>query len=361
MRIYSVTKEESERIDIVKMLSIVMVIFAHIYTTTLNFSNAHGSIEMPHWLFMYETSISEIISRAGVPMFIMFSSLFFFAKKRKYTAALKDKFRTMFIPYMFWNTFWAVVWIILQTVPYTQGFFSGNNAGILEGNFMDWLGIYGVMTDFPLDYPLWVLKGLMVMFVVYPPFDYIVEKFPKASFVSIILIAIIPISFPFKPVFCWFILGDCIARLDIHITDVDKLKFPIVAIVYAVEMYFACTVENSILRNISAFLGVLFWTSLSKYIYCMMPRLKSFLLWLLKYLFIIYVFHELTLSSVKKVCLKIFPLTTVSLFIQYHVIPFFVIGICVLLGMFLNKFTPKFYGIITGGRVDNVRKIKPQE
>jgi len=359
MQIYSVTKEESNRIDILKFVSIIMVIFAHIYTTSLNFSNAHGSIEMPRWLFNYETYISEIISRSGVPMFIMLSSLFFFAKKRKYTEALKSKFKTMFIPYLFWNTFWALVWIILQTCPLTQSFFSGNSGNILDGTLMDWLGIYGVMRDFPLDYPLWVMKDLMVMFVIYPPFDYIIEKFPKASFVAIIAIAIIPFSFPFKPVFCWFLLGDAVARLDLHITDVDKLNFPLVTLVFVVEMYFACTVESSVLRNISAFLGVLFWTSLTKYIYNV-EKMRNLFLWLSKYLFIVYVFHELTLSSIKKVCLRIFPMTTASLFLQYHLIPFFVIGICILLGMFLNRFAPKFYAVITGGRVNNERKTKTQ-
>lgn len=63
------TKEESDRIRIVKWIAIVMVVFLHAYTTEVNFADGTNTAALPGWLMFLETGVSQIIARCGVPLF----------------------------------------------------------------------------------------------------------------------------------------------------------------------------------------------------------------------------------------------------------------------------------------------------
>ena len=58
----------------------------------------------------------------------------------------------------------------------------------------------------------------------------------------------------------------------------------------------------------------------------------------------------MTLSSVKKVFLRLLPQTDLFLFLEYNLIPFFVMGICIFVGIAMKKIMPTFYALVTGGR-----------
>lgn len=63
------TKEESDRIRIVKWMAIVMVVFLHAYTTEVSFADGKNTAALPQWLMLLETGVSQVISRCGVPIF----------------------------------------------------------------------------------------------------------------------------------------------------------------------------------------------------------------------------------------------------------------------------------------------------
>lgn len=63
------TKEESDRIRIIKWIAIVMVVFLHAYTTEVNFADGNRTVSLPEWLMLLETGVSQIIARSGVPIF----------------------------------------------------------------------------------------------------------------------------------------------------------------------------------------------------------------------------------------------------------------------------------------------------
>lgn len=61
LSIYHLSKEESERVRIVKFIAIVMVVYFHSYTTGVNFLDGTSVLALPVWLQAIEKGLSQII------------------------------------------------------------------------------------------------------------------------------------------------------------------------------------------------------------------------------------------------------------------------------------------------------------
>ena len=92
-------------------------------------------------------------------------------------------------------------------------------------------------------------------------------------------------------------------------------------------------------------IGIIFWIRASAYL--KMGKIFSLLS---GYQFIIYGFHEFTLTVFSKLAVHLFPQTALLQCIVYIVLPFFIITGCIAGGLILHKVMPKFYYILTGGR-----------
>lgn len=351
---YQLSKEESERINILKFIGIVFVVLIHSYTSDVNFAGGTLVVQLPLWLNIIEYSISFIIARCGVQLFFLISSILLFKKKRAYFSTIKGKAKTLLIPYLIWNTAWILVFFVLQSIPFTADYFSGSHILIRDCGFVDWLNLYGIGTQYPQDYPLWFVRDLMVVTLFYPLIGFLAEKQPKIVLAVSTLLLFLPVVFPFKTAVLWVCIGAGVVKLSLRISDIDKMKMPVVSVIYSVvaialiclfiyDIYFAP------LTTAFIFISIIFWVKITKYIYAN-PSLKGVLLKLAEWTFIIYVAHEMTLSSVNKVCWRLFPNNSVIALILYFAIPFVVITLCVIFGKILKRILPKAYLIVTGGR-----------
>lgn len=68
------------------------------------------------------------------------------------------------------------------------------------------------------------------------------------------------------------------------------------------------------------------------------------------YLLSIFLFHEMNITILQKICAKVFPQSALIQLAEYLLIPCFIILCYVLLSMFLQKYLPKVYSLITGNR-----------
>ena len=64
----------------------------------------------------------------------------------------------------------------------------------------------------------------------------------------------------------------------------------------------------------------------------------------------IYVAHEMTLSSLKKICFKLLPTEPICLLMEYILLPVVVIIGCSIAGAIFKRITPKLYSVATGAR-----------
>ena len=64
----------------------------------------------------------------------------------------------------------------------------------------------------------------------------------------------------------------------------------------------------------------------------------------------IYVLHEMTLTSIRKICLRLLPTNPINLLLEYLLIPMSVITGCIIAGIILKKCMPGLYLFVTGER-----------
>lgn len=346
---YQLSKEECDRIKIVKFMAIILIVYLHSYTTEIRFSDGKEALYLPIWLQLFQDGLSQVISRCGVPIFFLISSILFFRSDRSYGNMIGKKARTLLLPYLIWNTFWIVVFIILQGLPFTEPYFSGSNTPILQCSLKEWFGLYGLGQTYPFCYPLWFVRDLMVIFLFCPIIKAAVDRCPHIMSGCGVVLIIFPLHFYGREALAWFIIGAVIVKKQIHITCLDRLRMSKVLLLYLFTILISLVFPISVLRNISILAGIIFWFRISKEIY-MREKFRAEFLRLSKWTFIIFVFHELTLSSIKKVCLRLFPTIPGFLLAEYMLIPIFVVALCMIVGSIFKKILPGLYDLTTGMR-----------
>ena len=164
-----------------------------------------------------------------------------------------------------------------------------------------------------------------------------------------VVLTFIPFSFFGKVALEWFIIGAAIVKMQIHTTFLDNISMRKVFGVYFVLAIFALFLNVSAVKNIFIFVGIAFWMRVSKDIYTK-EAIRKKVLWLSQWTFMVYVFHELTLSSLQKLCVRMLPTTSLFLLCEYLLLPVFVTISCIIIGVMLRKFAPKVYLFSTGER-----------
>lgn len=74
------------------------------------------------------------------------------------------------------------------------------------------------------------------------------------------------------------------------------------------------------------------------------------LLWLAKYGTSIYLFHQLSLTILQKLEMRLLPDTLPFQLLSYFGSAVFIVIYCVAISKFLERFQPRLYSLITGGR-----------
>lgn len=351
MDTYVLSKEESDRFNILKYIAIIFVVYIHSYAIEVNFADGTNNLFLPQWLLLFENLISQTIARCGVPLFFLISSILLFKKQREYKATIKVKIRTLLLPYLIWNSFWIFVFILLQNLSFTSPYFSGSNTPILQCSFSECLELYGIGLNlpYPQDYPLWFMRDLMLITLCFPIINKVSNKFPKQLLVVSVVLLLVPVDFPLKQALLWFCLGACIVKLNIHITLLDGVAMWKFSLIYIFCALVTLMTDSGIIDVLFIFSGIIYWIRVSKSIFdC--HRIRTFFLQLSKWTFMIYVAHELTLTSLKKICLRLLPTEPIWLLIEYIFIPVVVIIGCSIVSAVLKRIAPKIYSILTGAR-----------
>jgi len=347
MDTYILSKEESDRLQILKYIAMVFVVYIHSYPLTLTFSDGSPNLLLPQWLTLFRNLVSQTIADCAVPIFYVISAVLLFRKKRDYKTTIQQKVKTLLLPYLLWNSLWILIFILLQTIPFTAPLFS--NEPILQGSFTDWLKLYGIGDPTPMDYPLWYMRDLMVVTLLFPIIDFVSERFPKQLLIVSAVMFILPVYFPLNYALPWFCIGACIVKLQLHMTSLDHIALWKFLAVYLLCAAITLVADNSVVTDLFVFVGFVFWVRVSRCIFnC--QQWRNVFLRLSEWTFIIYAGHEMTLASVKKLCLKLLPTTPIYLFAEFLLLPVFVIIGCSIVGRILKKNVPKLYALLTGTR-----------
>jgi hypothetical protein len=80
-------------------------------------------------------------------------------------------------------------------------------------------------------------------------------------------------------------------------------------------------------------------------------KVNNMFIWLEKHAFFVYTIHEPCLTIMKKLSVKIIPMKSCWILLQYFGIAFLGITIFLITGIILKKLFLKIYAILTGARI----------
>ncbi len=151
----------------------------------------------------------------------------------------------------------------------------------------------------------------------------------------------------------FFVLGYFIVKYNLQIEMIDNIKYRYIIPVYIFAVAFSMLnhpVISNIFYKATVIIGICFFIKLSRNIY-LNNKFREFFLKLSSFTFFIYCFHEYNNSIAIKAIGKIFPQTALIQTLEYLLLPFIIMSFCIIIALVLQKFTPKFFSIITGNRI----------
>ena len=355
------SKEESQRLNVLRFPLIVGVVFIHAYGSDVGFSGGSiGLTETNTVTDFVRNLISQGISRTAVPLFFLMSGYLFFlgfqGSRDEYFSKISSRVKTLLIPFLIWNISTLLVLAIAQSLPSTQEFFSGKNARISSFDLFDYINAIFGLDRSPISYQFWFIRDLIVLVIFSPVAYFIINRIP-VIFLSFLLACwftnIWPLFSPSAEATLFFSIGATVACKDKSLFRLDNFAIPIIiAYIFtlSIDIFLTGLQFGQYVHRVGIILGVLAFLSLSKKI-VLRPKLNNALITFGATSFFVFAGHEPLLTVVKKIAFKIIqPSSNFSILALYFLIPTFVVFLLVVTYHFFAKKMPIFTRVIAGGR-----------
>ena len=355
---YRISQDMSERINIFRLIMTILVIFNHSNSNLSLFSGEALTVSVSHWVSESKYIIAHFFGRATVPGFFMVSAILLYRKPFNWASNMKRKLRSIAVPYFIINCGWILLFFIVQLFPFSSSIFNNPDNIIANWDLRQWCNALLGAPDkvVPFVYPLWFLRDLFIMNLLAGIIWKLVDKLPEPTFIAAIIawlwFAQSNSSVPDFQSVCFWIFGTYIVKRNINPAKLDKIPTVLIAAILALCIYaeklHRYDINYLVLYNLSITLSLLLVFRICTYIKC--GKFKSALLWLSGYSFSIYLFHEFTTLTFRKIVASLLPASNVSYFLQFMLTPFIVAGFCLILSLLLQKLFPRFYALLSGGR-----------
>lgn len=162
----------SSSIECIRFPLMLSIIFIHAYIAVpLSGHQAYYRVIYPFALWLGET---------GVPGFFFISGLWYFYSSKPYSVKIRDRVRTLLIPYIIWNAIFLLIFVIAYFIGYHREIFMGR--GIGDYCFIDYIRAFWDRGDFdggnfkPIYPPMWYLRNLMLLCLLSPIIKIIIQK-----------------------------------------------------------------------------------------------------------------------------------------------------------------------------------------
>lgn len=322
----------------------------------------------------FQHLISYIFTRSTVRLFFIMSGFLYFWNIQKmdwniYKSKSISRFRTLVIPYIFWNTFMIACYAAMHT--FTPNLINPENENVLQYNWTDWiLAYWNKSGGDPVCYPLWFLRDLIVL-VFLSPILYLFIKTGKILrwlilFVIIIATDVFMINGGLS--LLYFYLGALLSQKDSEdflleriinpycnptskkYKNILKIILAVIVVVYSIsvyKLYLYATPEiwESIHRGTATVLLILLAVYLTRKHGIIGKKIAETG-------YFIYLFHAFPVFCVKKLSLMVInPSSSFGWIMLYLGIISFIMLFCIYTYQILNHFFPNFIAWTTGGKI----------
>lgn len=141
--------------------------------------------------------VKSFLSGQSVPIYFFISGYVFFLgfnlNMESYSKKMENRFKSLFTPYILWNTL-AILFILIPLLPGLGQFFSSiNDDSSLDVSLPKLLSMYwetgtsslievadkgeAVYKNYPVDIPLWFVRDLMIVCITTPLINVLLKRF----------------------------------------------------------------------------------------------------------------------------------------------------------------------------------------
>ncbi len=345
----------SKKITRVSFILACCVILLHATnTSTYTFSKYNP-------LKLLEDFFACIIGIAVPTFFIISGFLFYQNVNSLQTIKSKCKKRifTLLIPYLIFNILYTIYFLFVYNVPGLKEHFNNSYRGTLTFDTISRGVLFAEFSGI-----LWYVRNLLILTVLSPLIYYSLKVKPVSYAILIGLFTIFLFDLNITKLqyinftsWGWYYFGAIIAF--------NKKPFPKLKNKYNILLLLLGIIFSLILFVLSNnFLDIITLNSKLINVICnILLTLMIFCFWFAfdllvtektikieKLSFFIYCLHSLLLETIQKTFYILGGDKFIVSFIDYIVSPILTFGIIYILALFLNKFLPKLFKIVSGGR-----------
>lgn len=348
-----ITKYESVKIRVVSLIAMVMVLYVH-------------AVFLEGYNYRMTTYLQELLQFSGLsfivnPLFFCISGYFFYlgvGHVRECYPKMRKRARTLFVPYIIWNIIFVLWYVVLDIIPGVAIFVNSDiTSGLVNNGPLH--ALYRLFIA-PAGFQLWYVRDLMI-YVIFSPVIYLFVKFLKFFGLFLLFVGgtwgLLYLSPEIRIWGSFFFalggyisiyssLGELQQKITPSFACICLIVYLLNAIIRPMDIIplkgTDLVVELCGLIAIWRLYDVVVKTETS-------PIIQKLAAWG-GYSFFIYLFHEPVFNIIKKIGLKILGVHEWSLIMLYLVCPIIMASIAIVVGKAMQRYIPKTYSILVGGR-----------
>lgn len=325
--------------DLLRFPLAILVVFLHIAPVITPYYDLSCTDWTPAAYVYLNMTICKIATCA-VPCFFFISGYLFFYKITvfsfsQYISKLRNRFKTLVIPYVIWNILAVIYLKATSQLPGTP--------------------TLGFIFLSPANFPLWFLRNLIVLVILTPIFYLICRYIKWIGFGIISILFIVSYSYEFGSKFIFisfyfFYSGCLLGYKKIKLWDLPKIYKSLSLIVFIATLILEITVGGKFawsIDNIFLISGVFTLLNIADFVIrrynVTIPAI------LVSSPFFIYAAHKLGPTFISKQVIEFLPITSTFIdAVVFIICPFLAALICVGLYAILKRFVPKLLYLLTG-------------
>ena len=353
------TKAPGQRLsDVVRALRfplILIVVFIHVPLASGEEQALHFDLpgDAYTWYQYVSRMISFIFGDMAVPMFFLFSGYYMFNKTKAwgteaiYVEETKKRWKTLILPYIIWC---ALALLANQSVM------------LAKGEALPWTDIssslHRLLYTFvlgPENFPLWYVRDLIILALLAPAVDWVGRRAPwlLLLFFLLYLINWYPCEIPSPRGIIYFTLGAILGPRKIDIVELaERGRAWLLPSAFIATLLLPFCPEIGawrVLHLLYVPLAMASFLCIGGWIYERQPKLHRFHLRMEKYVFFVYVSHEIfVLSAVRGFFYRHGYLETVW---GYFLCGIIVLGVCLIGYEVLSRLARRPFTLSLGGRL----------
>ena len=354
-----------EAITILRLPLMILVVLIHAYPCLE--SRVGEAFYNAEIFSCFAYFISQIVSRIAVPLFFVISGfLYFFNIEQKmtwnvYLSKTQKRVRTLLIPYLIWN----IVALFIYGSAHVLGINMGADVSMESWGIREWLVCFldtsyikGNNSHFPINYPLWFMRDLILLVLV-SPLIYCAIKYVRWLFIVVLgtlwFIGLELFYIAGVSTLLFFSIGAWLAieQIDVVALCRKKMFIPLYMCCALIELVIHSTEilgGEKILHKIIILLGIVAFVSMAIWLLDS-HQIKVNNLWSGSAMFI-YVYHAIPLSVITKMMLLLLRgyINNLTLCLVYIMSVVLIVLIGVFVYKYMSKFLPRFTAFVLGGR-----------